>query len=175
MALALAACGSTGDVTDGTGGKSDKNDKKASAVRSDAIQAAMEANNQLTGSSYFLAKDGTLLTLGGDSERKQAGEYAKIPNVMKIIQGAGLSSFALTDSGELYYESSKIGENVSLATYCTTNTNVEGFCVINNELKRLNSYEQIDENALNSKIIPPRIRLVEISFLSRQISTTLSF
>ncbi len=151
--LVLAACQSAGDTPDDTDGKQDdknnKNENGTAVVLSDPIKAAMEANNRLTGSSYFLAEDGTVLTLGGDSEKKQAGEYAKIPNVKKIIQGAGLSAFALTDSGELYYENKRIAENISMAAYCTTNVNVEGFCVINNELKRLNSYEQIDDNALN--------------------------
>ena len=152
--FALAACGSAGGTTDGGDGKQDgKNDKnnKNAVVISDPIKAAMEANNALTMSSYFLCEDGTVISLGGGSEKRQAGVYAQLPNVRKLIKAAGLSSFALTDNNELYYENRKTADNVSLAAYCTTNSNVEGYCVIDNDIRRIDSYANVSERSYSSE------------------------
>lgn len=147
--LALTSCDGGEESADG-GKKSEKGENKVATVElSDAIKASMEANNALTVANYFLADDGSILMRDSDRDVKEAGRYAQLPNVKKIIKGAGLSSFALTDDGKLYFEDKVISENVDMATYCNTNTNVEGFCVINNELKRIDSYRQIQENALN--------------------------
>lgn len=150
--FALAACGSSPNNVGGVDNKNDKGgkDDKASTVEiSDAIKAAMEKNKHLTQANFFFVEDGTILTLGGDSEKKYAGEYSKLTGVKQLIAGAGLSSFALTESGELYCRDAKIAENVSMMAYCTTNVNVEGFCVINNELRRVDSYQHLQDNALN--------------------------
>lgn len=151
MVFALASCGgdkgSVGGIDNGGG---NKNDDKATKVElSNAIKAAMKANDQLTTSNYFLASDGTIIGRTSNNDKKEAGVYAQLGNVKKIIKGAGTSSFALTENGDVYHEDRKIAENVTMAAYCTTNVNVEGFCVINNELRRINSYRQLEDKSLN--------------------------
>ncbi|MBR6709143.1 MAG: hypothetical protein IKL84_05635 [Clostridia bacterium] len=146
--LALASCNAESDA-DGEK-QNDKTDKVAALNATDAIKAAMEANNHLTTSNYFLAADGSVLVRESDYNNKQAAEYAKLANVKKLIAGAGLSAYALTESGEIYFENRKVAENVTMAAYCTTNVNVEGFCIINGELRRINSYGQLDDRSYNS-------------------------
>ncbi len=149
--FALMSC-STDSNTDG-GKQNDKGGSGTKVQLSAAIKAAMAANDQLSGANYFLAADGSVLIRSSDFDKREAGEYAKLANVKKIIKGAGLASFALTDSGELYYETKKVADNVTMAAYCTTNANVEGFCIIGGELRRINSYQQLEEQSSNSKFI----------------------
>ena len=88
MVFALASCGggkgSVGGIDNGDG---NKNDNKATKVElSDAINAAMKANDQLTTSNYFLASDGTIIGRTSDNDKKEAGVYAQLGNVKKIIK-----------------------------------------------------------------------------------------
>ena len=136
--FALAACGSSSNNVGGVDNENDKGgkDDKASTVEiSDAIKSAMEKNKPLTQANYFFVEDGTILTLGGDSEKKYAGEYSKLTGVKQLIAGAGLSSFALTESGELYCRDAKIAENVSMMAYCTTMPHLSRKCPSSSRLR----------------------------------------
>ncbi len=150
--FSLASCGEStanGDTVGKVENNGNDKNKVSTVEAADFIKAAMEKNKHLTQANYFFVGDGTILTLGGSSKKKYAGEYAKLTGVKQLIAGAGLSSFALTESGDLYCMDHKAAENVSMMAYCTTNVNVEGFCVINNELRRLDSYQSLQDNALN--------------------------
>ena len=151
--FSLASCGSS-TANGGNVGKVDENgnkiedgkDKVTTVEAADFIKAAKEANKHLTQANFFFVEDGTIITLGGDSEKRYAGEFVKLTGVKQLIAGAGLDAYALTESGELYGRYGKIADNVSIMQACTTNSNVECFCVINNNLVRIASYTNLDKS-----------------------------
>ncbi len=116
---------------------------------SQEIKNAMALNNHLSGSNYFLASDGSILVMGDNSRKGHADVYATIPNVKKIIRGAG-AVFALTNNGDLYYENNVIATDISDVAYCTTNSNVEGYCLKGSDIMWITSDETIFEYKRNS-------------------------
>lgn len=145
----LASCSATPPNTSEVGGQNGNGDEGDKVQFSTAIKAAMAANNQLSGTNYFLASDGSILAIGADDKNK-ATEYAKFPNVKKIIKGAGWNSLVLTESGELYFNSSgldfsgepysenkKVAENVTDARFCSNNVNISGYCIVGGEIRKM--------------------------------------
>lgn len=109
----------------------------------------MKASNSLSGSNYFLASDGSILVMGDDSDEGQADFYATIPDVKKIIRGAS-AVFALTNGGDLYFENNIIATDIDDVAYCTTNSNVKGYCLKGSDIMWLTSDEEVFEYAQNS-------------------------
>ncbi len=146
--LSLASCGASTPSGDNVGSadKNGKGDKVKTVEAADFIKAAMEKNKHLTQANFFFVEDGTILTLGGDSEKRYAGEFVKLTGVKQLIAGAGLDAYALTESGELYGQNGKIADNVSIMQRCTTNSNVESFCVIDNRLVNIASYTNLEKS-----------------------------
>lgn len=146
--LSLASCGASTPSGDNVGNvdKNGKGDKVKTVEAADFIKAAMENNKHLTQANFFFVEDGTVITLGGDSEKRYAGEFVKLTGVKQLIAGAGLDAYALTESGELYGQNGKIADNVSIMQSCTTNSNVESYCVIDNRLVNIASYTNLEKS-----------------------------
>ncbi len=147
--FSLASCGAStpsGDNVGNVDGNGKDKNKVTTVEAADFIKAAMEKNKHLTQANFFFVEDGTILTLGGDSEKRYAGEFVKLTGVKQLIAGAGLDAYALTGSGELYGQYGKIADNVSIMQSCTTNSNVESFCVIDNRLVNIASYTNLDKS-----------------------------
>lgn len=104
----------------------------------DHVQAAIDAAGHLTTGEYFLAQDGTVLTLqepdrGGVSEFCTA--YAALSQVKKLVIPCSQTEvFALTESGELYYKDTKILDGVLDMVYKTNNVNQEAYAVTEDNL-----------------------------------------
>lgn len=114
------------------------------------IANAREAANCLSGSYFLLADDGSVITIGDDSDEDFAEIYAKMPNVKKLsLTNVGSAVVALTDEGDLYYQNNKIGSNVKEVEYCTTNMNVEGLCLMGSEVMWITSDDVLHQYSRN--------------------------
>ncbi|MBE7065565.1 MAG: hypothetical protein E7384_07140 [Ruminococcaceae bacterium] len=150
--FAFTACGSDSDNngnggnTGGSGGKDSNKGNGSSVVNISAdIKSAMKASDHLTGTYFFLADDGTIYTLADKSEKGFADVYTKLPNVRKLsLSNIGTVVFALTDNGNLYYKEEKVASDVKDISYCTTNSNIEGYCIVGNDIIWINR-EQLYE------------------------------
>lgn len=115
----------------------------------EGITKAMTFANSLSGSNYFLASDGSILIMGDDEFDGLATAYSQMTGVEKIVRGTS-ALFALTDSGELYYADKVIGSGIEALSYCTTNSNVEGFCLSGKDIMWITSDEKLYEYKRNS-------------------------
>ncbi|MBE6543424.1 MAG: hypothetical protein E7675_03410 [Ruminococcaceae bacterium] len=163
--LALVACSSTPPDTSEVGGNGDNGNKNnGNTVQSSAaIKAAMEANDRLSGTNYFLAADGSILAIGAD-DKNCARAYAQLANVKKIIKGADWGSLVLTKSGELYRNSSgldfsgepysenkKVAENVTDARFCSNNVNISGYCIIDGVMHKITTGGEVFNASCNQE------------------------
>ena len=164
LALMLASCGGedktqteadtpVGEITAEDKPAEDEKDEAPAedkpAELADGIKASMTAGNALSGSNYFLASDGSILIMGEDEFDGLATAYSQMTGVEKIVRGTS-ALFALTDSGELYYADKVIGNGIEAVNYCTTNSNVEGFCISDNDIMWITSDEELYEYKRNS-------------------------
>lgn len=113
---------------------------------SEIIKNTMAINNALSGSNYFLATDGSILVMGDSSDKGHADVYATIPNLKKVFNGSS-AVFALTESGDLYYQDNVIATGINNGVYCTTNTNVAGYCLKDNDIMWIKSDETVFEHS----------------------------
>lgn len=115
------------------------------------IANAREEANCLSGSYFLLAEDGSVITLGDDSDEDFAEIYAKIQGVKKLsLTNVGSAVVALTENGDLYYRDTVIGSNVKEVEYCTTNMNVEGFCLVGSDVMWITSDDVLHQYSRNS-------------------------
>ncbi len=141
MALTLAACGGKNDngasaETENTQPAAQSAGQPLAAV--DYVQAAMDAADHLTGGSYFLLEDGTILASYYGSAHEHAAVYAAMPGVRRLVDTCSeVELFALTESGELYYRDAKIMEGVSDMIYCTNNYNQEAIAAVGPDIYKV--------------------------------------
>ncbi len=161
LAMSLIACDEdkvkdNGADTNKTAGVGNADTSKGGSKKeldiSQDIKNAMNANNALSGFNYFLAPDGSILVMGDSSDEGFADFYATLSNVEKI-SGNALAPFALTENGDLYYENSVIASEINSVGYCTTNTNMQGFCINDKDVLWITNDRKIFELPQTSKFV----------------------
>ncbi|HIW74999.1 MAG TPA: hypothetical protein H9684_11820 [Firmicutes bacterium] len=139
-AAITAACLLTGCAgTDSpAGSRGEEGAPQADTQIVDYVQAAMEAGDRLTSSTYFLAEDGAVLTCKEDSWGGFAADAAAVADKKKLaVSASGMTVFTLTQNGDLYYRKEKVAEGVAEIVYATTNVNEEGRFIAGDKVYRV--------------------------------------
>ena len=151
LCLSLTACGGGAKPGAGSASGADAKDAVKALTVPDHVQAAIDAVGHLTTGGYFLAQDGSVLTLDKYSPGKDgyiySTTYAALPNVKKLVEScSSFDLFALTESGELYFRDTKVLDGVLDMVYKTNNVNECGYAVTADNLYRVTVEKTADVN-----------------------------
>ena len=151
LCLSLTACGGGAKPGAGSASGADAKDADQALAAPDHVQAAIDAAGHLTTGGYFLAQDGSVLTLDKYSPGKDgyiySTTYAALPNVKKLVEScSSFDLFALTESGELYFRDTKVLDGVLDMVYKTNNVNECGYAVTADNLYRVTVEKTADVN-----------------------------
>lgn len=153
IGLAVSACGSENSSPEEQSTEASNEIVEVGGGTVTVIQEianARESANSLSGSYFLLADDGSVITIGDDSDEDFAEIYAKMPNVKKLsLTNVGSAVVALTEEGDLYYRANKIGSNIKEVEYCTTNMNVEGLCLMGDKVMWITTDDVLFEHSRN--------------------------
>lgn len=104
--------------------------QQENAETAEYVKSAMEAGNQLSSSTYFLADDGSVLTCQEKSWDGLAADSAAVEDKKKLaVSASGMTVFTLTKDGGLYYRQQKVADGVQDIAYATTNVNESGMFI----------------------------------------------
>ncbi len=151
LCLSLTACGGGAKPGAASASGADAKDAVKALTVPDHVQAAIDAAGHLTTGGYFLAQDGSVLTLDKYSPGKDgyiySTTYAALPNVKKLVEScSSFDLFALTESGELYFRDTKVLDGVLDMVYKTNNVNECGYAVTADNLYRVTVEKTADVN-----------------------------
>ena len=126
MTAGLAAgCDSAGPFSSPESVGSALSAQQENAETAEYVKSAMEAGNQLSSSTYFLADDGSVLTCQEKSWDGLAADSATVEDKKKLaVSASGMTVFTLTKDGGLYYRQQKVADGVqgmSISRICLRN------------------------------------------------------
>lgn len=147
-AAVLAAAAIIGGVLTGCQGGGAAGKPQGDAKTVDYVKKAMEASDKLTPSTYFLTDDGSILSFGDTSWGDFAKDYAPLADKKKLaVSASGMTMFALTASGDLYYRQNKVAEGVRDIVYSTTNVNENGRYIAGDKVYNIDTEDTWEVNA----------------------------